>query len=97
MIPLGYLAAVGMVAGAAAFVLGVAQITCEHAAAPIGRRISTGLLIVPAVLTAVDSWDAWAGADTQIEPHAILFCVALTATWAYRRVFRLRTSDRSSS
>jgi len=83
----GAMASIGMVAGAAAFLLGVAQLTCEHGSSPWFARLTTALLSMVAGYTAVDSWDFWAGVDNTLDTKAVAFCIALALSWGYRRTF----------
>ena len=61
MIPTFVISSVGMVAGLAAFLLGVAQLTCEHHRSALLPRLTTFTLTILAGWTAIDSWDAWSG------------------------------------
>lgn len=88
------LASIGMVAGGATVVLGVAQLTCEHASSPWMVRATTVLLSILAASTAIDCWEVWAGADDTIDPKAIAFCVALALSWGYRRLFGFTSQSR---
>lgn len=81
------MSAIGIVAGAVAFLLGVAQLTCEHGAAPWPQRATTVLLAMIAAYTAVDSWEVWAGLDEPLDAKAVAFCIALALSWGYRRTF----------
>lgn len=90
----GAMASIGMVAGFAASILGVAQLTCEHAASPWPQRLSTVLLAMIAGYTAVDSWEFWAGVDDTLDAKAVLFCIALALSWGYRRTFGFTSQSR---
>ena len=81
------MASIGMVAGLAAATLGVAQLTCEHAASPWPQRLSTILLVMIAAYTAIDCWDFWSGVDDTLDAKAVAFCIALALSWGYRRTF----------
>lgn len=85
--PLGWLGLLGVVSGTAAFLLGVAQLTCEHGASPWPQRITTTLLAMIAGYTAVDSWEFWEGLDEPLDVKAVFFCAALALSWGYRRTF----------
>lgn len=89
--------AVGMVAGVAVVLLGVAQLACEHAESPLCPRITTGLLAVIGGWVALDSWDDWSGIDHHIDAKAIAFSVALALSWGYRRAVGYRSERRSLS
>lgn len=88
------MASIGMVAGAAAFVLGIAQLTCEHGGSPWLQRVSTVLLSMIAGYTAIDCWDFWAGVDDTLDTKAVAFCVALAMSWGYRRTFGFTSQRR---
>jgi hypothetical protein len=88
------LASIGMVAGGATVVLGVAQLTCEHATSPWIVRATTVLLSILAASTAIDCWEVWAGAEETLDPKAIAFCVALAMSWGYRRTFGFTSQSR---
>jgi hypothetical protein len=90
----GAMAAIGMVAGAAAFLLGVAQLTCEHGGSALLPRITTALLSLTAAFTAVDSWDFWSGVDDTLDAKAVAFCIALALSWGYRRTFGFMSQRR---
>lgn len=83
----GAMASIGMVAGATAFLLGVAQLTCEHGGSPWLPRLTTVMLSMIAAYTAVDSWDFWSGVDDTLDAKAVAFCIALALSWGYRRTF----------
>jgi len=90
----GAMAAIGMVAGVVASVLGVAQLTCEHAASPWPQRLSTVLLAMIAGYTAIDSWEFWSGVDDTLDAKAVAFCIALAMSWGYRRTFGFASQSR---
>lgn len=90
----GALASIGMVAGAAAFLLGVAQLTCEHGDSPWLPRLTTTILALLAAYTAVDSWDFWSGVDDTLDAKAVAFCIALALSWGYRRIFGFTSESR---
>ncbi len=90
----GAMASIGMVAGAAAFLLGVAQLTCEHGGSSWLPRVTTVLLSMTAAYTAVDSWDFWSGVDDTLDAKAVAFCVALALSWGYRRTFGFTSQSR---
>lgn len=90
----GAMAAIGMAAGAAAFLLGVAQLTCEHGSAHWLPRLTTALLSMTAAYTAVDSWDFWSGVDHTLDAKAVAFCIALALSWGYRRTFGFTSQSR---
>lgn len=90
----GAMASIGMVAGAAAFLLGVAQLTCEHGTSPWLPRLTTALLSMIAAYTAVDSWDFWSGVDSTLDAKAVAFCIALALSWGYRRTFGFTSTRR---
>ena len=69
MIPAFVISSVGMVAGVAAFLLGVAQLTCEHARSALLPRVTTFILTILAGWTAIDSWDAWSGCAGMSTPR----------------------------
>ena len=83
----GAMASIGMVAGAAAFLLGVAQLTREHGGSSWLPRLTTVMLSMTAAHTAVDSWDFWSGIDDTLDAKAVAFCIALALSWGYRRTF----------
>lgn len=85
------LASVGMAAGFAAFLLGIAQLTCEHPRSSWTPRISTALLSIASGWTAIDSWEAWSGVAEPIDEKVVAFVTILAASWAHRRVFGLTT------
>lgn len=89
-----FLACVGMVAGVAAFLLGVAQLTCEHQESGWMPRWSTALLAIASAWTAIDAWEAWAGVDGPVDHKVIVFVVILAVSWAHRRVYGLITDKR---
>lgn len=86
------LSSIGMVAGALAMMLGVAQLTCEHAESTWLPRFSTVLLSGLSAWTAIDSWDAWAGVAPAPDPKTVAFTVVLAVSWAHRRVYGLLTA-----
>lgn len=88
------MASIGMAAGAAAFLLGVAQLTCEHGSSPWLPRATTAMLSMIAAYTAVDSWDFWSGIDDTLDAKAVAFCVALALSWGYRRTFGFTSQSR---
>lgn len=90
----GAMASIGMVAGAAAFLLGVAQLTCEHGGSSWLPRVTTALLSMTAAYTAVDSWDFWSGVDDTLDAKAVAFCIALALSWGYRRTFGFTSQSR---
>lgn len=90
----GAMASIGMVAGAAACLLGVAQLTCEHGGSGWLPRVTTALLSMTAAYTAVDSWDFWSGIDDTLDAKAVAFCVALALSWGYRRTFGFTSQSR---
>ena len=94
MIPVFVIACVGMVAGVAAFLLGVAQLTCEHQRSALLPRVTTLLLSILAGWTAIDSWDAWSGIRAHVDAKAVAFAIALALSWGYRRAFGLTTGRR---
>ena len=93
----GALASIGMVAGAAAFLLGVAQLTCEHGDSPWLPRLTTTMLALLAAYTAVDSWDFWSGVDETLDAKSVAFCVALALSWGYRRIFGFQSRPKADS
>lgn len=88
------MSAIGMVAGAAALVLGLAQVACEHARSAWPQRVTTLLLSLVAGWTSLDAWDAWSGVDPTLDAKAVAFCIALAMSWGYRRAFGLKTTAR---
>ncbi len=90
----GSMAAIGMVAGAAAFVLGIAQLTCEHGGSSWLPRLTTVMLSMIAAYTAVDAWDFWSGIDDTLDAKAVAFCIALALSWGYRRTFGFTSQSR---
>ncbi|KAF0097802.1 MAG: hypothetical protein FD144_4751 [Rhodospirillaceae bacterium] len=90
----GAMASIGMVAGAAAFLLGVAQLTCEHGGSSWLPRLTTVMLSMTAAYTAVDSWDFWSGVDDTLDAKAVAFCIALALSWGYRRTFGFTSQSR---
>ena len=90
----GAMASIGMVAGAAAFLLGVAQLTCEHGRSHWFQRLTTVMLSMIAAYTAVDSWDFWSGVDDTLDAKAVAFCIALALSWGYRRTFGFTSESR---
>lgn len=95
MTPLVLVAVAGTIAGGAAFLLGIAQLTCEHADSPMPQRLTTGLLAGVAAWTALDCWDAWSGVDQVVDAKAVGFSIALALSWGYRRARGLVTERRS--
>ena len=91
MIAPEFIAAVGMVAGSVAFVLGIAQLSCEHAAAPAMMRVFIASMAALSAWTAFDSWDAWAGVGHRTDNKAIAFAIVLACSWGYRRARGLQT------
>lgn len=87
---------IGMAAGAVTFVLGLAQLTCEHARSGWIPRASTICLSSLAAWTAIDSWDALAGLRPPQDPKTVAFIVVLALSWAHRRIYGLITAHRSS-
>lgn len=87
------LASIGIVSGFAALLLGVAQLTCEHAQSSWIPRLSTVLLSIASGWTAIDSWDSWAGVGPPVDGKAVAFVVVLAMSWAHRRIFRLTTAN----
>lgn len=90
----GAMASIGMVAGGAAFLLGIAQLTCEHGSSHWLPRLTTVMLSMIAAYTAVDSWDFWAGVDDTLDAKAVAFCIALALSWGYRRSFGFTSQSR---
>lgn len=90
----GAMALIGMAAGACAFLLGVAQLTCEHGSSPWLPRLTTAMLSMIAAYTAVDSWDFWSGVDDTLDAKAVAFCIALALSWGYRRTFGFTSQSR---
>ncbi len=90
------IAAVGIVSGFAASVLGVAQLTCEHAESRWMPRASTMALAIMSGWSAIDCWEAltWGGARTDIDEKAVALTVILALSWAHRRAFGLMTRER---
>lgn len=83
------IAAIGLVAGAVATVLAVAQLTCEHAASGFVTRAATVGLGILAFWTGVDCWEVWAGTDDTLDAIGVGFCVCLSLSWGYRRSYRI--------
>lgn len=88
------IAVAGMAAGAAAFVLGVAQLTCEHAESPWAQRATTVLLGLCAAWTGIDCWEVLAGTDDTLDGQAVAFTVALALAWGARRAGGWRSERR---
>lgn len=88
------IASIGMVSGAAAVILAVAQLTCEHADSPWSPRITSVLLGIIAAWTAIDCWEAWAGADDKLDGKAVAFSVVLALSWGFRRAYGYMTEVR---
>lgn len=86
-----WLAVTGMLAGAAVFVLGIAQLTCEHPDAPWLPRACVALLALLGVWVGADSWDVWAGLAHRADPKAIALCTVLALHWGIRRGRGART------
>ncbi len=84
-------AVIGMIAGGAAVLLAIAQLTCEHADSPWSPRVTSILLGIIAAWTAIDCWDVWAGVDNTIDGKAVAFSVVLAVSWAFRRAFGYMT------
>lgn len=84
----------GALAGTASFLLGIAQLACEHASAPLVQRLTIGLLAMPAAWTAIDCWAAVSGIEFGPDTHGVAFCVGLAAYWGYRRTLGLVTLRR---
>lgn len=76
----------GMLFGGAGFVLGIAQLTCEHALSSRTQRLTTFALAVCAGWTGLDCWDALSGVVQDVDNKAIAFSIALTLSWGYRRI-----------
>ncbi len=91
------MAAIGVLAGVVAATLGLAQLTCEHAASPWPQRLSTILLVMIAAYTAIDCWDFWSGVDDTLDAKAVAFCIALAMSWGYRRFFGIASYRRPRS
>lgn len=89
------LACTGMVAGGVAALLGVAQLTCEHAESSFMPRFSTLVLAVIAACTAIDCWDVWSGKAGHVDGKAVAFAVILALSWGHRRAFGLQTRPRT--
>lgn len=87
------LAAIGMVAGFATVVLGVAQLTCEHAESRWTPRFSTAGLAAVAGWVAVDCWNALSGVG-EADDKAVALVVILAVSWAHRRAYGLTTGNR---
>lgn len=85
------MASIGMVAGAMAFFLGFAQLTCEHPRSSWTPRISTAVLAIASGWAAIDSWEAWSGVGPPIDEKVVTFVTVLAASWAHRRVYGLTT------
>lgn len=90
-----WLAVTGMLAGAAVFVLGIAQLTCEHPDAPWLPRACVAVLALLGVWVGADSWDVWAGLARPADPKAIELCAVLALHWAWRRGRGVRTHYRT--
>jgi hypothetical protein len=88
---LAVVALCGMVAGGAAFLLGIAQLTCEHARSPMPQRLTTGVLAGVAAWTGLDCWDVLSGLDATVDAKAVVFSLALALSWGYRRARGLVT------
>lgn len=89
------IAAIGMMAGLAAFILGIAQLACEHAAAPHSLRFCIAALALLGAWTAFDCWDAWAGIEHRVDSKAVAYSAVLALFWGYRRAFGLKTDYRT--
>lgn len=87
------MACVGMAAGVAAFLLGFAQLTCEHPRSSWTPRVSTALLAIASGWTAIDSWEAWSGVSGPVDEKVVAFVTVLATSWAHRRVFGLTTEN----
>ncbi len=85
------MASIGMVAGATVFLLGFAQLTCEHPRSSWTPRISTAVLAIASGWAAIDSWEAWSGVGPPIDEKVVTFVTVLAASWAHRRVYGLTT------
>lgn len=72
--------------GLAGFVLGIAQLSCEHADAPWPPRIFTGAATGICGWLFVDGWDALAHGD-YVDNIAVAYAVVLCGSWSYRRWF----------
>lgn len=86
--------AVGMVAGLAATVLGVAQLTCEHAESRWLPRASTVALAIVSGWSAIDCWEALSAGNAAVDRKVVAFTVILALSWGHRRAFGLKTSER---
>jgi hypothetical protein len=87
------MACVGMVAGATAFLLGFAQLTCEHSRSSWTPRGSTALLAIASGWAAIDSWEAWSGVGPPVDEKVVAFVTVLAASWAHRRAYGLTTEN----
>lgn len=87
-----FMALAGMLGGLAAFLLGIAQIVCEHRTSPMIQRALTVVLALLCIWAGLDCWRSFAdSAAWPVNHKAVAFCWALAATWAYRRVKGLRS------
>lgn len=86
-----FIAALGMIAGAATVILGVAQLTCEHARSSWTPRFSTFVLTVISGWVGIDCWESWSGAGDPVDWRAVVVVATLAVSWAHRRIYRLTT------
>ena len=87
-----FMALAGMLGGLAAFLLGIAQIVCEHRTSPMLQRVLTALLALLCIWAGLDCWRSFAdSAAWPVNGKAVGFCLALAATWGYRRLRGLRS------
>jgi hypothetical protein len=91
-----FMACLGMVAGFAACVLGIAQLTCEHSRSSWTPRASTVALSIMSAWTGIDCWEVWAGTDGTLDTLAVLFTGVLAVSWAHRRAYGLTTERHGS-
>lgn len=86
------IALAGMAFGLVAFLVGIAQIVCEHKTSPHLQRCLTSLLALLCAWSAADCWPSFA--DSQAHPvnvTAVAFTIGLAGTWGYRRLRGLRS------
>lgn len=91
-LPPELVALAGLAAGVAAFLLGIAQVVCEHRTSPMLQRALTIVLALLCIWAGLDCWRSFADSEAwPVNGKAVGFCVALAATWGYRRLRGLRS------
>ena len=81
------IALAGMIFGTIGFLVGIAQIVCEHKTSPQLQRALTALLSLLCAWSAADCWPSFADSEAHpVNLHAVAFCIGLAGTWGYRRL-----------